>query len=278
MSRRTRRSPIRPEQRREWLQRIEEGGELPPQIANSANVDVRTIRKHLAMAKQEREAREAKVLVLRNAMELHYSDLLKFVEKLNSQILGKGRTKPGPDDEFIEVALRQHIPRSPIWGYRQKKEMLQMESKKHLKQIEGIMAQTANADVKLTPLVNKGLPQIVSFIAKTITSQALRWSEGATELHLIDNLRVENTQDGLAEFRLGPDVIGKVNRKHVEEYFKIVCDVCADMESILIESDLYHEFEATRAEIKSLDRKLHEELAKIRLKRIVPGHCDLCPL
>jgi hypothetical protein len=127
--------------------------------------------------------------------------------------LGKGSTKPGPDDEFIEAALRLHIPRSPIWSYRQKKETLQRESKGQIKQIEDMMAQVGNADARLTSLVNKGLPQIVSLIAKTIAFQALRWSEGATELHLIDNLRVENTPEGLAEFRLGADLLGKINRK-----------------------------------------------------------------
>ncbi|MCX6002836.1 MAG: hypothetical protein NTX46_00030 [Chloroflexi bacterium] len=121
-----------------------------------------------------------------------------------------------------------------------------------------MMEQEANADVKLTRLVNRGLPQIVSFIAKTITSQAIRWSEGATELHLIDS----------PDLRLGSDLVDR----------KIVRDVYADMESKLKESAVYLDFEATRAEIKSLDRKLHEELVIIRLKRIVPGHCDLCPL
>jgi hypothetical protein len=69
-----------------------------------------------------------------------------------------------------------------------------------------------------------------------------------------------------------------MNEKDIGEDFKILGDVCDDMELKLKESDLYHDFEATRTEIKSLDRKLHEELVKIRLKRIVPGHCDLCPL
>ena len=95
MSPRRRRTPVRTEQRREWLRRIEEGAELPPQIAISAGVDVRTVRKHIAMAKQEREVSEAKVLILRNAMELHYRDLQGYLGKISSQDCRESQCQTG---------------------------------------------------------------------------------------------------------------------------------------------------------------------------------------
>jgi hypothetical protein len=278
MGRRTRKPQIRQEQRRDWLKRIEEGGESPPEIAGKDDFDVRTVRTQIEIAKQEREVREAKVLILRNAMELHYNDMRKFVEKLNSQISGKGNVTPGPDDEFIEAALRQHIPRSLIWGYLHKEKTLQIKSNEQIKQIEGMIEEVDKADERLTPLIVGGMPELISIIAKNLAAQVLPWSNGATERHLRDTLRVENVGKGTVEIWLGSDLLVKMNEKDIGEDFKILGDVCDDMELKLKESDLYHDFEATRTEIKKLDRKLREELVKIRLKRIVPGHCDLCPL
>lgn len=276
MARRTRKPPIKQEQRREWLKRVEEDGESPPDIAKKDYFDVRTVRKQIEIAKQEREAREARVIILRNAMESHYNDLHKYVVKLISNISRKRETVC-PDDKYIEAALRQHIPQSPIWGYLRKRQTLYEKSNEQIKDIRSLIEQEANDKVKLSPLVADGLTMIVSIIKKNLTAQILPWSEGATEQHLIDNLRHENTQDGLVEFRLGVEVIGKTNREYADKYDEIVRQIYAEMESILQKSALYHDFESTRAEIINLDYRLCEELTKIRLKKIVSGHCDYCP-
>jgi flagellar biosynthesis chaperone FliJ len=277
MARRTRKPPIRAEQRREWLKRLEEGGESPPQIAEKDHFDLRTVRKQIGIAKQEREEREAKVFILRNAMELHYSDMRQFLERLNLKISGKD-TVSEADDEFIEKALRQHIPRSPIWVYLKKMETLQSKSDEQIKQIQGLMERSANDDGRLNPLINAGLTEVVPVFAKNLAAQVIPWLDGATELHLINNLRLNNAPDGLREFHINKDVIGRTGREHADEYKGILFNVYNDMESMLKESTDDHAFERTHGDIKSLITKLREELAILRLKRIVPGHCDYCPM
>ena len=278
MGRRTQKPPIRVEQRRDWLKRVEEGGESPPDISEKDHFDLRTVRKQISLAKQEREEREAKVYILRNAMELHYSDMRQFLEKLNSKISGKDTITVGPDDEFIEKALHQHLPRSPVWVYLKKLEMLKLKSDEQLKQIRDLMEKSVVDDSRLTPLIRGGLTEVVPVFTKNLATQAISWLKGSTELHLIGSLRLNNAPDGLMEFQINKDVIGRTGREHADKYKGILLNLNNDLESMLKESAEYHAFETTYADIKSLNGKLREELAILRLKRIVPGHCDYCPL
>ena len=71
MGKRTKKPPVRPEVRKDWLNRYEKDGESPPQIAKSDGYDVRTVRKQLQEAQREREIREGRLTVLRKAIEGH---------------------------------------------------------------------------------------------------------------------------------------------------------------------------------------------------------------
>ena len=78
---------VEPAKRREWFKRFEEDGESAAEIARSVGYDVRTVRKQIELMRQERESREARFTVLRQALEKHYADLISFAEKLDSGIL-----------------------------------------------------------------------------------------------------------------------------------------------------------------------------------------------
>ena len=77
---------VTPEKRRDWLRRFEIEGESPPTIAKNDEFDVRTVRKQIEVARHERDIREAKLSVLKEAMVDHYKDLCKFVEDLRLEI------------------------------------------------------------------------------------------------------------------------------------------------------------------------------------------------
>jgi hypothetical protein len=278
MAKRTRKPPVKPEVRRDWLRRNEEDGESPPQIATTDGYDVRTVRKQIETVKQEREAREARSLVLRNALERHYDDLRNLAEKLNSRISGLDNVMPSPDDDLLEAALRQHLPRSPIWSYMLKRQSLQQKSDEQLKNIESVIEQAAKADRRLTPLVTAGLNGVIHGIVTALVAQARQWSRGSMGLNLKDNLAVEPAGEGFVNLHWGMSQMGKMDKEHAEEYVKIVLEVLGDMESNLRDWEAYRDLEKTIAEIGRLGRKLREELAVIRLRRIVPGRCKYCPL
>jgi hypothetical protein len=278
MAKRTRKPPIKPEVRRDWLRRNEEDGESPPQIAAKDKFDIRTVRKQIDLAKQEREAREARSVVLRNALERHYDDLRKFAEKLNSEISGAGDVPASPDDDLMEAALRQHIPRSPIWGYMSKRQNLQQRADEEQQKLEMVTEESVKADRRLTPLIDAGLDGIVPGTIAVLVAEAKQWSHGNTGYSLKDSLVMEPAGEGLVNPRFGFSHMGIMEVEHSERYVKIVHDVLEDLESRLRDWEDYRNLEKTVAEIGRLGRKLREELAVVRLRRIVPGRCKYCPL
>ena len=126
MVERKRKPKVRPELARKWLQRNEEDGESPPQIAQADGYDVRTIRKQLEIMRQEREIRQAKQTVLRQALEKHYVDICSFAEQLKAQIGSRTPSMLSPTirEEPMWRALQQHLPRSPLWKNIDKLERL----------------------------------------------------------------------------------------------------------------------------------------------------------
>ncbi|MBE0414987.1 MAG: hypothetical protein IBX36_00395 [Dehalococcoidia bacterium] len=278
MAKRTRKPPIKPELRREWLRLNEENGESPPQIAANDRYDVRTVRKQIEIAKQEREVREARLLVLRNALEHHYDDLRSYAEMLNSEISGLSNVPPSLDYDLMGAALRQHLPRSPIWSYMSKWHNLHQEKDERQQELEKLIEQQAKADRRLTTLVAAGMDMVVPGIIGVLAFQAKQWSQGYKGLNLKDNLVTEPAGEGFVNLRYGFSQMGKMDTEHAERYKEVVRDVLDDLESSLRDWEAYHDLEKTVAEIGRLGRKLREELAVIRLRRIVPGRCKYCPL
>lgn len=278
MAKRTRKPPVKPEVRRDWLRRNEENGETPPQIAAKDRYDVRTVRKQIDLTKQEREAHEARSVVLRNALERHYDDLRKFAEKLNSEISGASNVPSSPDDDLMEAALRQHLPRSPIWGYMSKWQNLQQRVDEEQQKLERVIEESVKADHRLTPLINAGLDGIVHDIVAVLVVEAKQWSHGNIGHSLKDSLVMEPAGEGLVNPRFGFSHMGIMEVAHSESYVEIVHDVLEDLESRLRDWEDYRNLEKTIAEIGRLGGKLREELAVIRLRRIVPGRCKYCPL
>ena len=278
MAKRTRKPPVKPEVRRDWLRRNEDDGESPPQIAAKDTFDVRTVRKQIDLAKQEREAREARSVVLRNALERHYDDMCKFAEKLSSEISGAGNVPSSPDDDLIEAALRQHLPRSPIWGYMSKRQDLQQRAVVEQQQLKTVIEESVKADPRLPPLLNAGLDGIVPGTIAVLIAEAKQWSHGNTDYSLKDSVVMEPAGEGLVNPRFGFSHMGIMEVEHSERCVRIVHGVLEDLESRLRDWEDYRNLEKTFAEIGRLGRKLREELAVVRLRRIVPGRCKYCPL
>jgi hypothetical protein len=277
MAKRIKKPPVRVEQRREWLRR-NEIGESVPKIADSDDFDVRTVRKHIELAKQEREVKEARATVLRNALERHYDDLRKFAEALNSEILGVGNIPSSPDDDFMEAALRQHLPRSPIWAYMSKRQNLRQRADEEQQKLEIVIDESVKADRRLTPLINDGLDGIVPGIVAVLVAVAKQWIHGNTGYSLKDSVVMESAGEGLVNPCFGFSHMGIMRVEDSGRCVKIGHNVLEDLESRLRDWEGYRNLEKTIAEIGRLDRKLREELAIVRLRRIVPGRCKYCPL
>lgn len=71
--------------RQGWLDRCEAGAS-EEEIARESKLDVRTVRKHLQLAQEERSKRQALIAFVRDALERHQADLLAILRFVKSRI------------------------------------------------------------------------------------------------------------------------------------------------------------------------------------------------
>ncbi len=270
--------PIKPEVRREWLRRHEEDGESILQIATKDHFDIRTVRRQVQQAKEERESREARTLVLRNAMERHYNDLTKMVERLSDRVSGRKGVSPVLDDEFFEAALRQHLPRSPIWSHLSKLNDLKQSESDQREKLDKTIEDLVKTHPRLRPLTDAGLEGVVPGVVDVLKLGVRQWSSGYTSHSLKDNLVMEPAEEGLVSPRFGFSHMGVMERCLAKTHMPVVRGAIADLEDTIKGLDEYVELKETLTEIGRISGKLREELAVIRLRRIIPGRCKYCPL
>ena len=278
MAKRIKKPLVTPEQRRDWFIRSE-ADESVPQIASTDGYDVRTVRRHIELAKQKREVKEARATVLRNALERHYEDLCNFAERLDPT-LARNITNPSSlaDDNIMEAALRKHLPRSPIWGYLVNRRNLQQEYTELLMEAKGRIEQTVRTEQKFSPLLSAGLSEVVPGIIIAFASQVEKWPLGFEGLNVRDNLRTEPAGEGLVQLCYGFSRMDIVKSKDAEGYLNTLGEIVKYLEKNMRKWKVLDKLQKTNYEINRLDRKLHEELTIIRLRRIVPGRCKYCPL
>jgi len=277
MDKRGKTPPVTPEQGRDWLMRSELG-ETVPQIAKNDDYDPRTVRRHIELAKQVREVKEARAIVLRNALECHYGDLCNFAGRLDPIKTGNITNPSQADDYLFEAALRQHLPRSPIWGYLTKRGSLQQEYTELLVEAKAKVEQAVRAEHRFDPLLSTGLTEVVPGIINALDFQVEQWSLGHEGLKVGIDLRVEPEGEGQVQLCYGFSRMDIVIREDTEEYLNTLGEIIKYLEKKIRKWKAFANSRKTNDEISRLNRKLHEELSIIRLRRIVPGRCKYCPL
>jgi len=113
--------------RGEWLRRCEEG-HSPSRIARDDGYDIRTVRKHLQLAEEERNRREATAALIRTALERHQADLLGVVQAIRKIMPLYPETGPLGVDldiqlseasplkyKLLEALRKEHLPRADLW-------------------------------------------------------------------------------------------------------------------------------------------------------------------
>ena len=273
MEKKFKKPAIKPEQRQDWLRRSE-NGETPPKIAERDEVDVRTVRKHLKEAIEEREAKEARTMVLRNAIERHYTDLCNFAERLDSQIQGLKPTSFNPRDDLLKESLHQHLPRSPIWKNLPQWDSLQLQIAEIKSEIGEKLESTIASDTRLNPMLSDGETAVVPGIIGVLAFQAEKWAQGFKGLNLHDDLISEPAEEGLVNLRYGFSRMGKVKQEHVA----IIKEILEDFELRLKEWEEYLAFEKSYTDTNRVRRNMHDELSVIILRRVVRGRCRYCPI
>ena len=276
MAGKTRRFKITPEQRLSWLRRYEDG-ESPPRIAERDRVDVRTVRKHIELAKQETEVKEARSMVLRSALERHYQDLCDYARTLAVYPFGEAARGQGPHSEYMRNALRQHIPRSPIWAYLNQRDSLRQATAQLEEEIENKIEDLLRSDPRLNTGSIKGYSGAVDGVIEAFKFQARQWVRGYPAIN-IENLRTEAAEEGFVILRYGAFGLGKVEQGHLPTVLKAMTEILQDWESRLKELEEVKKLQKSLLDLSRVENNLNDEIAVITLRRVVPGRCHYCPL
>jgi hypothetical protein len=273
MAKRIKKPTIKPEQRQEWLRRYEEG-ESPPKIAEKDSVDVRTVRRHIEQAKQEKEVREARLIVLRSALERHYADFTGFAEKLDAEIASEKKISLSLREDRLWSALKQHLPRSPLWSSLNKLDNLLEQLAGLEKGIANRLTEELKNDSKLKGLASEDRDRIIPGLAVALVFQMKSWGQERVGLTLTDNFRSEPAQEGLVNVRYGLASMEGVNADCVT----IIKQVLNDFESMITRWEEYLNLQKLFKDLGRLKQNVRDELAIVIMRRVVPGRCRYCPI
>lgn len=272
MAKRIKMPTIKPEKRLEWLKRSELG-ETPPQIAQADSVDVRTVRKHVELARMERDVKDARSAVLREALEAHYRDLLDTVRNIQSQITAESPVSLEKDVPLM-LGLKQHMPRSPLWeNLRKWNQTLQELGELESKLLQRVQKEIEE-DGRLEGIASYNSNEVILATVEVLVHQVKQWTRGSEGLLLDRNFRLEKASEGRVRVVYGFSHFGEVEESHGG----IIKDVVKDIELKMRQWPEYLEAEKLVNRISRIGIAIRELVTVILLRRIVPGKCKYCPL
>ena len=273
MAKRIKRPPVKPEKRQEWLRRYELD-ESPPKIAKADGYDVRTVRKQIRLAQEEREGKEARIAVLREAVERHHRMLCDFAEKLDAEVQGEAPIAKTLQDDRMWKALKQHMPRSSLWYYLDRWDSLQQQLAELKHRVKKRLERGVDADPSLKALQVLPHRSVFDGLVEVLGFQMEQWCRGRKSLTLQGYFRTKDEGNGLiaieyGAFNMGTGSVGDSN---------IVRKVTTSWESKVKSWKEYKELCSLWQKLENIRDKLREELAVIILRGVVRGHCIYCPM
>ena len=265
---------VRPELRRDWLRRHEEEGQSPPEIAEMDGYDVRTVRKQIEIERQDRERREARSIVLRRALEMHYTDICVFVQKLDSHITGEASSLTSLKNEPMWSALRDHVPRSTVWKNLDRWETLREEVRRADSELRRQLEPLVRSRSPLPFPKARGEFGLSGGIVDLLTAHYIFTARGEMGLNERTDFTLEKADQLTTLIDYGHYTIGQVPNEQVAETKKMVCDLMKEV----ISREGYGEISRLLHDLERVKRELHDEFLVIILRRVVPGRCRYCPL
>lgn len=274
MTRRIKKPAVRPELRRQWLYRNESLGESPPQIAEADGYDVRTVRSQLEIEVRERERREARAVVLREALEKHYADLCTFAQKLDSHTIGKSTSPKMLREDPMWGALREHQPRSKIWKNLERWDSLHEEIGELDAQLRESLEEAVKSRTRLKYVVSGDKIGICSGIVDALSFHVAVTARGEMGLDKRASFRLTPADKETTRIEYGAFTIGKIPNDQVEKAKNLVLTLLSEVTTW--EQQL--EMSRLATQLKRVQGDLHDDLLVIILRRIVPGRCKYCPI
>jgi hypothetical protein len=273
MDKRIKKPPVKPEKRLEWLHRVDKEGETLTHIAESDDFDIRTVRKHVELARLERDVQQARSAVLRDALESHYRDLIETARNIESQVFGEAQVSLEKEQPLM-TGLRQHMPRSPLWGNLKKWNQGLIELAALQDTIRRKLVASIKDDGRLNAIISHCANEVAPASVEVLLFQMQEWSQGREGLKIDRDIHLEPASDGRVSMRYGFSHSCDMEKIQAG----ITTKVLADFEQKITQWPEYTELQKLYGKLERLKKGISEVLTVVLLRRIVPGKCKYCPL
>ena len=257
-----------------WFDRHELAGVPLTQIAQDDGFDIRTVKKQIEIERMERERREARALVLREALQQHYVDLCDFTQKLNAELAKEAANFSDLRGDPMWKALKQHLPRWTMWQKLDRWEHLQLRINEVYNQVHERFRREliSRSGVPLADQPDgEGWSLLIDQAVKHHCQELTNARPGLTEKFQMKDIPYTN---GLRHIQVGAYSIGIVPTSQVAQLKGIVTDLLND----IAKWEQQDEVRKIYTELNSIKETVREELTTIILRRVVPGRCTYCPI
>lgn len=253
--------------RRQWLEKSEAGTSVF-KISVEYERDPRTVKHHIERALREREAKEARVIVIRDALMRHHARLISYAERLYNNVNSAEPISAELLEDRMYHALKGHLPRSPLWNYLNRLNRLYGELDELKARLRTKLRKVIEKDAEMPTeeSVRQGLLEAFLF-------QVTAWAKGHSGINLQEYFKAHTAGSGRSSVEYGNFNLGIVADSEVSRIREII----EAWEKRLVKLSEYHDAKEIFEQLHSLKIQTQEELAVIFERGIVPGSCKYCP-
>lgn len=255
-------------ERKRWLEQLENGKGIT-MISEEARRDIRVVKRHIEIAREERNVARARHDFLLGKLEQHQADLLDEVRHLQQLIAKSTPTSLRPDDPIgqkIYDALAEHVKRLPLKGLLEKYEEAVTEFKRALWEVNQKLEEK-EAELKSV------MPDKIDIYP---------WTPAVME-HLESNMPL-NESSG-RKYNIEKEALESCRVSWGSSILTRSSIIEAEIQTII---DFHEELLSFAETVKpSLQKQLNQinergdfladELDIYLLKRMIPGRCRYCP-
>jgi len=261
---------VQPEQRLKWLKRFEEGESIF-RIATDANVDHRTVRKHIGLARSEKELKDERSVVLRNALEHHFSDMLSVIDIILAFLDTGEPVELSGDDEYIQDALRQHIPRSTIWPLLRNWNSYVDDFTSLKAEIRDKLEKTVSSDVTLAAINENKSGELFRRMKSALKADEKNHGHPGLD---VKDMETEERANQLRTVSSAFTAFDILDEKELVVAQAVLTKIQGEMEAW----DEFTALENQYHKLADVRTKLKEALRILKWRRVVPGRCRICPM
>ena len=258
-------SKIAPATRLSWLNDYEHGMRIDT-IAQNAKRTERTVGDQLERARREREQREIRGGLLRDAYREHFAELLGLAEEMRQGSRNESTiaflNSASVRAKLLREALKSHTSKSKLWKARADQEKISKRIEEITKHAEAASDSKTRELLRIFP--GLAVDGFSSSLAKAISEVA----DGR------DASRRNYSQDSewltWGEFHLARDHENQV--EVFDAHGRLIEEVVGP------NSTLVPALKKARNDWVDTARIIEEEVEILLLRHYIPGQCNLCPV